>query len=37
MDIISLPLHSGKAPEWLFQKMKKLSSLIVEYMLEEFD
>ncbi len=37
MEIINLPLHHGKAPSWLFERMKKLSSLIVDYMLEEYD
>ena len=37
MRVINLPLHYGKAPRWLFERMKKLSGLIVEYMLEEFD
>ncbi|KUK14188.1 MAG: hypothetical protein XD52_0538, partial [bacterium 42_11] len=25
-----LPLHDGKAPRWLLEKMKKLSSLLIE-------
>ncbi|MEO0263620.1 MAG: DUF763 domain-containing protein, partial [candidate division WOR-3 bacterium] len=33
---IDLPLHSGKAPFWLFERMKKLSSLIIEAMYYEF-
>jgi len=37
MIIVNLPLHYGKAPRWLFERMKKLSALIIEYMLEEFD
>ncbi len=37
MNIINLPLHYGKAPRWLFERMKRLSSLIIEYMLEEFE
>ncbi len=32
-----LPLHSGKAPPWLFSRMKKLATVIIEIMLEEFN
>ncbi|MEN3045534.1 MAG: DUF763 domain-containing protein [Candidatus Hydrothermales bacterium] len=37
MEVINLPLHYGKVPEWLFDKIKKLSSIIIEYLLEELD
>ncbi|MBO8158916.1 DUF763 domain-containing protein [Thermosyntropha sp.] len=30
-----LPLHSGKCPSWLFEHMKKLSTAIIEVILEE--
>lgn len=33
--IINLPLHYGKSPLWLFERMKKLSSSILCIMLEE--
>lgn len=29
-----LPLHDGKAPRWLFDRMKKLSALLIEAMIE---
>ncbi|MBP9560937.1 MAG: DUF763 domain-containing protein [Syntrophorhabdaceae bacterium] len=35
-QITSLPLHYGKAPAWLFQKMKRLSAAIIEVILLEF-
>lgn len=31
-----LPLHGGKCPAWLFQKMKRLAGLIVEIVILEF-
>jgi len=31
----NLPLHGGKAPRWLFQRMVRLSGGILEYMVEE--
>lgn len=31
-----LPLHDGVVPRWLFERMKKLSRLIVTIMVEEF-
>ncbi len=31
-----LPLHDGVVPRWLFERMKKLSRLIVSIMVEEF-
>ncbi len=35
--IAHLPLHSGKAPLWLFARMKNLAREIVRLMLYEFD
>ncbi|HOE16953.1 MAG TPA: DUF763 domain-containing protein [Syntrophorhabdaceae bacterium] len=35
-SITSLPLHYGKAPPWLFQKMKRLSAALTEIILFEF-
>ena len=35
-SITSLPLHYGKAPAWLFQKMKRLSAAIMEIIIMEF-
>lgn len=35
--IANLPLHYGKAPSWLFEKMKRLSKAIVLVMLEDYD
>lgn len=32
----NLPLHGGKAPRWLFQRMVRLSGCILAYMVEEF-
>jgi uncharacterized protein len=32
----TLPLHSGKAPAWLFQRMTKLAREVVVFMAEEF-
>ncbi len=32
----TLPLHGGKAPQWLFQRMKALSKAIIELMIIEF-
>ncbi|HDD68840.1 MAG TPA: DUF763 domain-containing protein, partial [Candidatus Korarchaeota archaeon] len=34
--IASLPLHLGRAPPWLFERMKKLSSLITEAIIVEY-
>ncbi|NPA22697.1 MAG: DUF763 domain-containing protein, partial [Crenarchaeota archaeon] len=34
--IADLPLHDGYVPRWLFERMKKLSYLIINIMLEEF-
>ncbi len=33
---IYLPLHYGKAPHWLLTRMRKLSKLIIEVIVEEF-
>jgi hypothetical protein len=35
-SITNLPLHYGKAPAWLFQKMKRLSAAIMEIIIMEF-
>jgi uncharacterized protein len=35
-SVTSLPLHYGKAPQWLFQKMKRLSAAIAEMVILEF-
>ncbi len=34
--IASLPLHPGKAPPWLFKRMKRLSALIVKAIVMEY-
>ncbi|MEM4162436.1 MAG: DUF763 domain-containing protein, partial [Thermoplasmata archaeon] len=34
--IADLPLHYGKAPPWLFQRMVKLSSQISSLIIEEY-
>src|SRR6185503_20787309 len=34
--IASLPLHTGKAPPWLFSRMTRLSREIAIYMVREF-
>lgn len=34
--IANLPLHGGKAPRWLFDRMVKLAGGILDYMVEEF-
>jgi hypothetical protein len=34
--VTSLPLHYGKAPAWLFQKMKRLSAALIEIIVLEF-
>ncbi len=36
MHIAELPLHSGKAPKWLFSRMKTLGGEVVEVIVEEF-
>ncbi|MDD5245430.1 MAG: DUF763 domain-containing protein [Syntrophorhabdaceae bacterium] len=35
-SVTSLPLHYGKAPPWLFQKMKRFSAALTEIILFEF-
>jgi hypothetical protein len=35
-SITTLPLHYGKAPAWLFQKMKRLSAALIEVIVMEF-
>ncbi len=35
--IAHLPLHGGKAPAWLFQRMVRLARSITLHMLEEYD
>ena len=35
-DFIDLPLHDGHVPPWLFNRMVKLSRLIIEIMINEF-
>ncbi len=35
-NIVDLPLHSGKCPPWLFEKMVKLSRAILLLVYEEF-
>jgi len=34
--IVDLPLHYGKAPRWLFEKMSRLSRAIVEVLVYEY-
>ncbi len=34
--IADLPLHDGYVPRWLFERMKRLSYLIIRLMIEEF-
>ena len=33
----NLPLHSGRAPRWLFERMVKLSRAISEAVIYEYD
>ena len=35
-NVTTLPLHYGKAPRWLFDKMKRLSAAVVSIILLEF-
>ncbi|HIE34324.1 MAG TPA: DUF763 domain-containing protein [Candidatus Altiarchaeales archaeon] len=35
--IVNLPLHGGKAPRWLFDRMVKLSERITEVLVYEYD
>lgn len=34
--IANLPLHTGKAPKWLFAKMVRLGGLIAEFIIDEY-
>lgn len=34
--LAELPLHGGKAPRWLFQRMTRLSRVIIEIIIEEY-
>ncbi len=34
---VSLPLHNGKAPRWLFERMVKLAGAITEVIIYEYD
>jgi hypothetical protein len=36
-SVVDLPLHGGKCPPWLFERMVKLSRAIFIVILEEFD
>lgn len=36
-SVANLPLHGGRAPRWLFKRMVKLTSGIVDVMLYEYD
>ncbi|MFB6217079.1 MAG: DUF763 domain-containing protein [Candidatus Aenigmatarchaeota archaeon] len=36
MGTANLPLHGGKAPRWLFDRMEKLSKAISEVIIEEY-
>jgi len=33
---VELPLHGGKAPRWLFDRMVKLSSAITDVIIYEY-
>lgn len=35
--VANLPLHYGKAPRWLFERMKKLSQAIIVVLVEEYN
>ncbi len=35
-QVLELPLHYGSAPPWLFERMKRLASAILEVMVREF-
>lgn len=35
-SVTSLPLHRGRAPAWLFQKMKRLCAAIMDIIVEEY-
>jgi len=34
--VADLPLHGGKAPRWLIERMKALSSIILKIMYDEY-
>ncbi len=34
--VVSLPLHNGKCPSWLYPRMRKLTKAIVKYVIEEY-
>ncbi|MHB8109528.1 MAG: DUF763 domain-containing protein [Syntrophorhabdaceae bacterium] len=35
-SVTSLPLHTGRAPTWLFEKMKRLSGALIELIVMEY-
>ena len=35
--VVNLPLHGGKAPKWLFNRMVKLTEGVIDVMLYEYD
>ncbi len=35
-SVTSLPLHTGRAPAWLFEKMKRLSGALIEIIIMEY-
>jgi hypothetical protein len=35
--VVNLPLHGGKAPKWLFNRMVKLTAGVVDVILYEYD
>ncbi len=37
VNTLDLPLHTGKAPKWLFRRMVKMSRAIMEIMFELYD
>ncbi len=36
MYVVDLPLHKGKCPAWLFQRMIKLSKIVCDRIIEEY-
>ncbi len=36
MGIVNLPLHGGRAPRWLFERMKKLGKSISQIIIDEY-
>ncbi|RLG18707.1 DUF763 domain-containing protein [Nanoarchaeota archaeon] len=36
MHTVDLPLHTGRAPRWLFNRMVKLSKTIMEFIMDEY-